>query len=469
MSICDVIVGSAGADGMSTQYPAVQATPESHLPRRLQFQPNNLDLDICAALEQYVDSCFDAWSRLRVGASGTLPPMWRLFPMGKAAHMVAKRMLQPGDICFRVSHRSIEAQEVFRSRYVQAINEFSVLACANLRVRRDVHNCEAYTVVEKARNRTKRIVTYICVQLSAIRLDFVALEAMERSVRWSVTSDCEAVMGHSNVGLDVPAVVRHTRVECELLRNSSVALAIHSACGKRVASDWRSFIASALLASDWFDVGRSSLTGQSGALKEDLASIRASCIAACVQDLQRVWELASMRINAGGANQRAWPLPTKLSMHPRHQARPHAGRGGPVPMHSMGAAACSPVDGRLVKAVSVSTVPLAETVESSRPAPLQPVPPRDESRRPRGSPTSRRTTRVASKGTIPGVHVASPALADQTWTNKLQDRPEEWMGKVQGRLDRYLACVVDSVSQVQRMNTMCRQLLQSISPLLTGD
>ena len=167
--------------------------------------------------------------------------------MGKAAHLIAKRMLQPGDVCFRVSHRSIKANDSFRPRYVHAIDEFSALACANLRVRRDVHNCEAYTVVESARSNTKRIVTYICVQLSSIRLDFAALEAAERSVRRSVTDDCKAVLGHSKVGLDVPSVVRHARIECQLLKHSSVAHAIHSACGMRVASEWRSF---AMLASD---------------------------------------------------------------------------------------------------------------------------------------------------------------------------------------------------------------------------
>ena len=85
------------------------------------------------------------------------------------------------------------------------------------------------------------------MQLSSIRLDFAALEAAERSVRRSVTDDCKAVLGHSKVGLDVPSVVRHARIECQLLKHSSVAHAIHSACGMRVASEWRSF---AMLASD---------------------------------------------------------------------------------------------------------------------------------------------------------------------------------------------------------------------------
>ena len=150
MSVCDDIVGSLERDGSPPQRAVAQAVAERSCPPRLSFQPDTLELYMSAVSQEYVDSCFDSWSRFRVGASARLPRLWRLFPMGKAAHLIAKRMLQPGDVCFRVSHRSIKANDSFRPRYVHAIDEFSALACANLRVRRDVHNCETYTVVESA-------------------------------------------------------------------------------------------------------------------------------------------------------------------------------------------------------------------------------------------------------------------------------------------------------------------------------
>lgn len=116
---------------------------------------------LLALSEEHVDAYFDAWGRLLAGSGGTPPRLWRLDSAGKAPHQVATRMVQPGDLYFRVSHRSIKASSSFKASLLSATSAFEGLALANVRVRRDVHNCEAYTVVEKSRNGTKRIATYI--------------------------------------------------------------------------------------------------------------------------------------------------------------------------------------------------------------------------------------------------------------------------------------------------------------------